>query len=82
MPFEIITFQMQILNYIQMFKRVIIQGNRAYIYIFLDIVSNAMTFHFFSVAWGYHRQGFCQAGFSTVVSKVIFYWLLLLLGIL
>ena len=73
---------MQQLNYIQIFELVIIPGNRAYIYIFLDIGSNAMTFHFFSVAWGYHRQGFCQAGFSTVVSKVIFYWLLLLLGIL
>lgn len=29
-----------------------------------------LVFFFFSVAWGYHRQGSCQAGMSAVVSKV------------
>lgn len=27
-------------------------------------------FNFFSAAWGYHQQGYCQAGFSAVVSDV------------
>ena len=47
-----------------------------FLYIFGSQYINVLLF---PVAWGYHRQGFCQAGFSTVVSKVIFYWLLLLL---
>jgi hypothetical protein len=29
-----------------------------------------VTFFSFSAAWGYHKQGYCQAGFSTLVTQV------------
>ena len=51
---------MKILNCIQIFELVIIQGNRAYIYIFLDIVSNAMTFYFFQLLGVTTDKGFVK----------------------
>ena len=36
----------------------------------------------FSAAWGYHRQGYCQAGFSAAATKVVIIIVIIVIGII
>ena len=42
-----------------------------FFFFIIDVLKNACHV---SDAWGYHKQGYCQAGFSTVVTQVSHYY--------
>ena len=35
-----------------------------------------------TAAWGYHRQGYCQAGFSAAATKVVVIIVIIVIGII